>query len=487
MDLHGDGQRRIKLSSTGGCEEDRLSSLPDDLLRRILRGLPSTADAAQTSLLSRRWVRLWAGIPEIWFPGPAVPGRVHAALAAYAVHAGPPIHAIHVSILGAAPADSTTAWLRLAAPLLSGELSIVSDAPLEDEAVDVETETISAIELPCLEKATKIEMRLGCLGLALPGSGVFAKLETLFLKNVLFHGQFELGDAVSSARCPSLRRLTVRGARGVRDLAISSESLVTVMLAHPRGLRRLMVVAPMLEHFYFSAYNKKKKLTVNIDAPRLGQLKWSGRFEASFLQRAHLQQLDTSLCVYGRYGFLNPHYSILFRHFEVVSLHLLVMLPPNNVNFYECWMDGITFLPDVKNLFLSVASRAHAFGASVFHLLRLCAGIRSLKLKLIHLEGECPLDCTCDQLNGWESENIILNLLGEAEICGIKGLEHEVVFLMQLFNWATALKRMTISFDPLVTVSDDLCKEIVSFSRSGTCVEIYLYRDGRRVLFSPVV
>nr|XP_051220173.1 putative FBD-associated F-box protein At5g56400 [Lolium perenne] len=200
MDLHSGGERPTKRPSTGGSDEDRLTSLPDDLLRLILRGLPSTADAAQTSLLSRRWVCLWAGIPEIWFRGPVVPGRVHAALAAYAAHAGPPILA----------------------------LSIVTDAPVDEEAAGI-------IELPCLENATKIQMRLGCLGLAPPDSGVFARLETLLLNNVRFHGERELSEAVSSARCPSLRRLTVRGARGLRNLLIRSESLVALMLAHPRA------------------------------------------------------------------------------------------------------------------------------------------------------------------------------------------------------------------------------------------------------------
>ena len=102
-------------------------------------------------------------------------------------------------------------------------------------------------------------------------------------------------------------------------------------------------------------------------------------------------------------------------------------------------------------------------------------------------QGECPLGCTCDQRNGWKSENISLNLLGEAEICGFRGLEHEVLFLKQLFSWAAALEKMTITFAPLIVVSDNLCEEIISFSRSETCVEIYLYRNGRRALFAPVV
>ena len=38
--------------------EDRLSSLPDDLLHSILRDLP-LKHAARTSALSRRWVPQW--------------------------------------------------------------------------------------------------------------------------------------------------------------------------------------------------------------------------------------------------------------------------------------------------------------------------------------------------------------------------------------------------------------------------------------------
>jgi hypothetical protein len=191
----------------------------------------------------------------------------------------------------------------------------------------VDEEAVGIIELPCLENATKIQMRLGCLGLAPPDSGVFARLETLLLNNVRFHGERELSEAVSSARCPSLRRLTVRGARGLRNLLIRSESLVALMLAHPRGLRRLMVVAPVLHSFYFSAHREMEKLAARISAPKLEKLKWAGRFQPSFIQRARLQELDTNFIVYGRDGFINPHHLRLFRHFEAVSLHLLVTQP----------------------------------------------------------------------------------------------------------------------------------------------------------------
>ncbi|XP_028802083.1 F-box/FBD/LRR-repeat protein At4g26340-like [Neltuma alba] len=45
---------------------DRLSNLSDDLLRHILSFLP-TKDAIATSLLSKRWMSLWIGLPILHF------------------------------------------------------------------------------------------------------------------------------------------------------------------------------------------------------------------------------------------------------------------------------------------------------------------------------------------------------------------------------------------------------------------------------------
>ncbi|CAN6334960.1 unnamed protein product [Urochloa humidicola] len=45
------------------AEPDRLSSLPDDLLRRILRFAPAR-EAASTAVLSRRWRRVWPTTPS---------------------------------------------------------------------------------------------------------------------------------------------------------------------------------------------------------------------------------------------------------------------------------------------------------------------------------------------------------------------------------------------------------------------------------------
>ncbi|TVU41090.1 hypothetical protein EJB05_14584, partial [Eragrostis curvula] len=45
--------------------KDLISDLPDDILHHILVRLSSTAAAARTSVLSRRWRYIWASVPEL--------------------------------------------------------------------------------------------------------------------------------------------------------------------------------------------------------------------------------------------------------------------------------------------------------------------------------------------------------------------------------------------------------------------------------------
>ena len=46
---------------------DRISALPDELIQAILAWLPSTAAAARTSAVSRRWRHVWTGVPALSF------------------------------------------------------------------------------------------------------------------------------------------------------------------------------------------------------------------------------------------------------------------------------------------------------------------------------------------------------------------------------------------------------------------------------------
>ncbi|KAK3124665.1 hypothetical protein QOZ80_7BG0590350 [Eleusine coracana subsp. coracana] len=266
----------------GGTEgPDLLRALPDDVLIHILGFLPSAAAAARTSVLSHRWRLLWTQLPVLLFVYPEKPlqnagvvaartsarslhgrrrrARMRAlrsqqsapadpllrAGAALAGHAAPELRLLAIADIAADP-DDADAVLLAAAPRLTGSLVLL----FRFRALEWigATDDVDAIELPCFEKLENIELNLPYLGLALPPSGVFDRLTTLRLKKVQFLGPCNLGDAVSSERCPSLQRLCVAHARGVSSLDIRSESLINLDLNSVEGLQQLTVVAPMLKH-----------------------------------------------------------------------------------------------------------------------------------------------------------------------------------------------------------------------------------------------
>ncbi|RLN36454.1 hypothetical protein C2845_PM03G18380 [Panicum miliaceum] len=238
----GSAAKRTKLS-TG---EDRLGALPDDVLVLILLRL-RTAEAARTAVLSRRWHRVWALLPEfrVAFAGP-MPCRVGAAIATHQADLG----YLLVGVMDAAP-ESLAACLPAAARCLCGRFvfqNLAGRRNPRDEDWEAAAQR-SALELPCFERAATVSLDLGLLGAAMPPAGVFARLTELTLARVRFHGPCGLGDAVSSPRCPCLQRLAVHHARGLDDLTIRSESLLKIELMNLSGLLQLTVVAPALKEF----------------------------------------------------------------------------------------------------------------------------------------------------------------------------------------------------------------------------------------------
>jgi hypothetical protein len=48
------------------------------------------------------------------------------------------------------------------------------------------------------------------------------------------------------------------------------------------------------------------------------------------------------------------------------------------------------------------------------------------------------------------------------------------------------LKSVTINFDPKATVNEEVCKELLGLAEPETCMKIYLYRNGAKVMYTPV-
>ncbi|KAK1642161.1 hypothetical protein QYE76_059966, partial [Lolium multiflorum] len=207
---HSDGEIAAVQRRLPACE-DRLSALPADILIHILLKLHDAAAAARTSILSRHWRRLWALLPELCFHFHPATGRQGIRAALESLEA-PVLRRLAVQVIGVTP-DSVAAWLPVAAARLSGDLQLTN------------------------ENATAIRLDLGYLALAVPPLSVFARLTDLYLACVDLRGPCLLGDAVSSPRCPALRKLTVHSALGLANFAIRSDSLLEIELKdlHPEG------------------------------------------------------------------------------------------------------------------------------------------------------------------------------------------------------------------------------------------------------------
>ncbi|XP_047082397.1 putative F-box/FBD/LRR-repeat protein At2g05300 isoform X2 [Lolium rigidum] len=468
--------KRPKLSDGGdGCSEDRLSALPEDILICILIRLANAAVAARTSVLSSRWRRLWALLPQLLFRSSTGPHGIRAALLS---HEAPALLRLVVDLRDASP-ESVALWLPIAARRLHGNLFLINVVRQNQRGHDAAEG--GAFELPCFEKATSISLGLGYLGLSVPPLGVFARLTSLFMCCVRLHGPCSLGDAVSSARCPALRKLTVYQAWGLGNFAIHSDSLLEIDLKHLHGLEQLTVMAPALKRLYVICCLSKPSSIANISAPQLVSLEWAGYYDPRFTQLGkmdNLQRLRTSdFLVYGHHDFgheLNSNSLRLLRRFELIPrLSFMLIYVPNIANT-QYLMEDITRLPNIAHMALTIKPEGHFFGASVFHVLKMCTGVRKLVLTLIsaahHPETACPSACVCNQQSNWKTEGLVLNRLRAVEILNLRGTEHEAALVKRLFDWATVLKKVTVTFHR--SVAESTAKEFWQILRTFSRPEI---------------
>ncbi|CAL5077821.1 unnamed protein product [Urochloa decumbens] len=474
--------------------EDRLSALHDDVLVLILLRL-RTPEAARTSLLARRWRGVWWLLPELRFAFFPEPRGFGGALAASSV----PLRCLFVGGLRGAPIASLADWLPAAAPRVVGELTVVDmglGSCANGDGVGEEAEERGTIELPCFEKATSISLDLRSAGLSVPPVGIFAWLTELSLNHVRFHGPCELGEAVSSPWCPCLLKLTVQEAWHLHNLVIHSDSLKVLLLEHLRGLQQLTVTAPVLEELgvvQCFVCDQIRQPVADMSVPQLKWLKWMDAYDPCSVHLGKMEQLKLLSTIFLVYGpeFLNDACLMFMSRVKVIEYLNLILGYMPEINNYQYLMEDLTILPEITSLHLILRAKGHSFGACSFHILRICPGIKRLIMDLsgrfnLKAQAECSQDCICVQPPNWKTEELTLNCLHEVEIQEFRGSDHEVDFLKRLFSWATALKRMAVTFNYSVTESmvKELSQMLRTFSRPEICMEFYVYRNMVKVLYA---
>ncbi|CAM0908635.1 unnamed protein product [Alopecurus aequalis] len=477
--------KRPKLYRGGdGCREDRLSALPEDILIDILLKLRNAPVAARTSVLSSRWRRLWTLLPQVCFSST----HPHGIRPALQSHEAPVLRCLAVGLRDPSP-ESMAAWLPIAARRLSGNLLLI-DTERRNKTDDEAPES-DALELPCFENATLINLELH-LGLAMPPVGVFARLTRLFLAYIKLQGPCKLGDVVSSPRCPALRKLTVHHAWDIGNIAIHSQSLLQIELKHLDGLRELTVKAPALKHFNatycFAERSRYNQPVANISAPQLVSLLWRDNYDPRFTQFGKMENLKwlatSSFVVYGRVGrnnkLHNSNCTENLRRWHHCIQNLKVTLSfPSDITNREYLVEDITRFPKVINLTLDIIAKGHSCGPCLYHILRMCTGVRKLYLNLVDERGcreaqtVCLPGCVCDEPPNWKTDELALNCLQEVKVCNLRGTENEAGLVKKVFDWATSVKIMTVSFDCDVAESKgrEFCQMLRSFSRPEICLK----------------
>jgi hypothetical protein len=226
-----------------GGGEDRISALPDEVLLQVLAALGSTAEAARTSVLRRRWRGLWTELQLLTmaFRG-AEPGTLRDLLAR---SRGPERGRLVIHVPGRdgrqVAAAEVSSLLRAAVNHSPVELTVVLGGGIEDDHLP--------FELPRFTTATSMELQIWRRGFTLPPDGEFTRLERLALSLCC------VDPSVFLHRFPRLRKLVMDCYWEMDAAAIRSESLEDVLLkdlplADAGGTtRRVDVVAPLLKKF----------------------------------------------------------------------------------------------------------------------------------------------------------------------------------------------------------------------------------------------
>ncbi|TVU37881.1 hypothetical protein EJB05_11224, partial [Eragrostis curvula] len=343
------GARRREDQIADGDGVDRISGLPDDLLLLVLSRFRSARDAARTSVLSSRWSDLWRRLPELYFRERISPSAVEATLAKVAV---PKLSVLDISFYpGSVSSGAIASLLRAAACLDPVELSF-------GHSVDQKYRD-KTIELPGFARATKIFLFVH-LHLTLPvHSCEFPLLERLYIRWC----HIDTGALIS--RCPHLRVLHTYHCQSYDMLMVHSNTIEELDISHFGGC--IDIVAPELKKFRLNA-SMHKDFSMSLSAPMVQGQSWSCRLDKDHLNLG----IDGSWCL--------SHLELAMKEIGNAAIRLNIRRPEVDSVLHSRNLTEMFQFPKFSVLELYLDTSGHVYGALVLKLLRICNGIRRLKL-----------------------------------------------------------------------------------------------------------
>ncbi|CAN6205298.1 unnamed protein product [Urochloa humidicola] len=465
-----------------GRDSDRLSSLPDDLIGRILSLLP-TPQAVLTSQLSRRWRRAWAhvGALNLSVRDCARRGRGartrFRALAREALlrfpTAGIPSISVEVDDIA-----GDEWWYREAMGRAVGSVRVTSLRAL-----------MGGLELPPCARAEALAVSSPRTVLALPdpAPAAFGRLGELSLS--LVRVERHLGEFLSSC-CPRLRTLRLRSVRGpgVRRLALRTDALEVLDVSSVDDLTSLDVSAANLRClsvrscFLRSPAAAAAGGEVAVSAPRIEVLRWHRSYPKQLIFRSGLGNArwlggPLKLPALGPRHQLDAPYTLQLLHTCSLARHLdLELVVPDKMallNWGAC-EDLIRHVPPLPNVSVLSLKLRWGFGGGIAPIL---ASLISTTPSLTRLHVDASPYC----FSVFEGEGMPprrgqrwtsgaravdgLRLDGLREVCvdGLKGADPEECRILELLLGSApqSLERISLTFrDAPATIVDEIAADI---------------------------
>ncbi|KAF5741517.1 F-box/FBD/LRR-repeat protein [Tripterygium wilfordii] len=308
--------KRHKRKKENNVEEDKISKLPDDVLVFILSFM-TMKEAARTSVLSRRWRKVWAFIPSLNFDAP---NKLDQEVSLYAnprglklVHAARLRHINWINRVLESYQGSTIDKFRVQFDLdennkhdLDRWVNFASEKKVKELVMDLN-------KVGGISQDHKYTFPLFCNSVRrLPD---FSSLRTLLLKGVNVSGD---GIDYLLSSCMYLGQLYVLGSMSLVDLKVDGQSL---------SLKHLKIkYCRNLESIYISATN-------------LLSFKYSGRPQVSFGNVPNLVELRCG-DKYGEYITWN------FLQLRNIAFQLETL----TLNVYHVQETSVVYFPVLTHL-----------------------------------------------------------------------------------------------------------------------------------------